>query len=356
MKLYISTDLNVNSSGGIVAKKELEAMKELDKDVIELGFQDIHPLTYGLPDQPFLIDFLTLEKLSKLDLSNVDIAQMYGGCYPNTIRFLKSRGVKTTYSCMMHERKVSIEEHEKYYGAYPFPHVKDDRLWPMYIGGIKEADIVITPGSAPKKSLLKEGARKVEIIPHGCDIPDENNIKPFPNEFRMGYLGACGPDKGLIYLIEGWSTLNYQDNSTLLFAGNQSQYLRPFIQKYAAGGNYHLSGYINYIKDFYNNVSVYIQPSSTEGFGLETLEAMSYGRPVIVSNGAGSADCVTDSVDGFVVPKMNSRAIAEKIDFFKKNPDKIIEFGNKAREKSFQYSWDKVKLRYIDIWKNLLRE
>lgn len=356
----MSTDLNTGTSGDIVASRELEAMRQLAKEnneqVIIFDYKDIHPIPNNLPDIPLLIDYMCMTKLSKMDLSEIDLAHMYGGCYSLTIPFLKSKGIKTTLTNQFHSRSISIQEHEQLFGknSFPFNHITDDKLWNMYIYGIKEADIVITGGAAGKNLILKEGAKRVEIISHGCYIPDENKIKQFPKQFRTGYIGAYGPDKGIRYLLEAWSILNYQDDSVLVFAGSQSQNLEQFIQKYATGGKYHLMGYANDVADFYNNISIYVQPSATEGFGLETLEAMSYKRPVIASDGAGSASCITDNENGFVVPKMNSQAIAEKIHYFKTHPNKIIEFGNKAREKSYQYSWDKVKYRYINTWKNLL--
>jgi glycosyltransferase involved in cell wall biosynthesis len=99
---------------------------------------------------------------------------------------------------------------------------------------------------------------------------------------------------------------------------------------------------------------VYIQPSSTEGFGLEVVEAMSYCRPVIVSDGAGAADCVTDGIDGFVVPKMNVKALANKIDWCKNHPKELLEMGQNARKKSYQYLWENTKQKYVDLWKSLL--
>lgn len=356
MKLFISTDLETGTSGDIVASKELEAMQMLasenNEKVIILNSKDISPTINGLPDIPFLIDYLTLERLSNLDLTKVDLAHMYGGTYTQTVRFLKNKGIKTTYTCAMHDRKISIREHEKWFGTYPFSHVKDDRLWSMYIGTIKEVDIVITPGNEPKEILLREGCKKVEIIPHGCNIPNENIIKQFPKEFRIGYLGACGPDKGLIYLIKANEIISHND-SMLIFAGDQSQYLEQFIKQYANTGKYHLMGHVKNVADFYNQISIYVQPSATEAWGMETVEAMSFGHPVIVSCGAGSADAVTNGKDGFVVPKMNHQSIAEKIQYFKDNQKEIERMGKNARNKSLNYDWSIIRQKYIDLWRSL---
>lgn len=363
--LYISTDLNTGSSGDIVATKELEAMQELAKEnnesIMIFNYPYIHPVPNKLPDQPFLIDYLTLSKLYQIDINNVKLAHMYGGAYLHTIRYLKSKRIKVTYSRMAHDRKISIQEHEKIYGtgSYPFNHVKDDFLWSLYMGGLTEVDKVIVPGDAVKWTLIKEGVEKenIRIIPHGCNIPDENKIQPISNKsFNIGYLGASGPDKGLLYLIQAWSQLNYQDSdSTLIIAGRGSEQLEPFIKKYATGGQYNLLGYMHDVADFYNQISVYVQPSATEAGGMEIPEAMSYGRPVITSIGAGLSDCIRDGVNcGFVIPAMDSNAIKEKIQYFKDDSKEIERMGNNARYRSHVYSWDKIKPRYIELWNEVL--
>jgi glycosyltransferase involved in cell wall biosynthesis len=336
-----------------VVKHELDALKSID-NVIEIGFKDTHPLSFGLPDVPFLIDYFTMKKLFAMDLSGVNLAHFYGGCYTETIKYLKRKGIKTTYTIMWHDRKISIEEHEKINGngSYPFIYVKDDKLFKLYSGGIREADCVIAAGTIPRNLLLHEGAKRVEIVPMGCYIPER--IEPLPEKFDIGYLGACGPDKGLMYLINAWSMLNYCD-STLVFAGDQSLMMVPqLIRRYATVGQYHIMGYVITPSELYNNCSVYVQPSATEGWALEIPEAMSHGRPVIVSDGAGAADCVTDGIDGFIVTKMDSKAIANRINWFKNHPKELREMGRNAREKSFQYSWEKTKEKYVELWRSLL--
>jgi len=67
--------------------------------------------------------------------------------------------------------------------------------------------------------------------------------------------------------------------------------------RFAGAGTEQMQGYINAIKkhsdsiyvcmgrqpsvnEFMSNISVYVQPSVTEGFGIPTLEAMANGRVV----------------------------------------------------------------------------
>lgn len=356
MKLYITTDnIGIQSGGGVVTRNELEALRSTCKsyeEIVKFDYQDINPTKYGLPDNPFLYDYLALERLSHLDIAHITLAHFYAGPFTQTIRLLKNKGIKTSLTCAAHNREDSIEEFERLGHIYPYNHVKDNKLWDMYSGGTKEADILIVPSTLSKNFLTQEGCgQRIEIIPHGCYIPDK--IEPFPDQFDVGYLGSTGPDKGIVYIIKSWSSINYSD-STLILAGRGTEQLGQLINKYATGGKYHLMGYVNNTSDFYNNISIYIQPSVTEGWGIEVGEAMAHGRPVIVSSGAGAADMVTDNTEGFIVNKRDVKDIANKIQYFKDNPKEIERMGKNARKKSLNYDWSMIRQKYTDLWKSIM--
>lgn len=355
--LFISLDFGTRSSGNLVSVHELEALQSISDNIIVLGHGDISPSVYGLPDHQFLIDYLALNRVSQIDLSNIDLCHFYAGPFTNTIRYLKAKtkGIKISLTLDAHDRLESVNEFESLGYQYPFNVVKDDKLWKIFNGAAYDADIVIVPGTLPKRYLISEGIEKgkIRIVQHGIDIPENGKVKSISNNFKVGYLGAYGPDKGVKYLVQAWSSLNYND-SVLDFAGANSKELGPFINKYANSGKFNLVGYVTNVADFYNSISVYIQPSVTEGWGIEIIEAMSYGRPVIVSRGAGAVDAVEDGVNGFIVDKRDVKRIADKIDWFKHHPKELIEMGISARETSLNYSWDKVKDMYINVWKEII--
>ncbi|GAJ12465.1 unnamed protein product, partial [marine sediment metagenome] len=192
--------------------------------------------------------------------------------------------------------------------------------------------------------------RNVVVIPHGVTLPKQ--VKPIPEKFDCAYIGAVDPDKGLIYLINAWGMLNYPD-SRLILAGGGTETLEPFIRQLNDKGQFLLLGRVPDVAEIYSACSVYIQPSPTEGFGIEVLEAMAHGRPVIVSEGAGASDLVEDSVTGFVVPIRDPAAIADRINWFRNNREKIPEMGQKARREARNFTWDKIRRQYARIFLSL---
>ena len=238
------------------------------------------------------------------------------------------------------------------YGAYPFHHVKDPYLWSLHVRYMNLVDSIVCPSTRSKKALESEGVETpITIIPHGTAIPDK--VAPPPEEFTVGYLGVVGPDKGLTYLIEAWAQLDY-DDAELILAGPGTDQLKPAIQQLAGHGRFRLLGRVENIRDLFDRCSVYVQPSLNEGFGITALEAMAHGRPVIVSDGAGSADCVNPG-DGFIVPAGDAGVIANRIDWFKNQPrETIAEKGKCARQTAKNYSWDVIRGEYVSYFNRLV--
>jgi glycosyltransferase involved in cell wall biosynthesis len=81
---------------------------------------------------------------------------------------------------------------------------------------------------------------------------------------------------------------------------------------------------------------------------------MAYGRPVIISDGAGFAEYVTDGVNGFVVPRCNVGVLIDRIKYFVDNPDAVASMGKKAYEFSKLLQWEDVEKEYINLYGGIL--
>ena len=344
ISLYCTADtIGTETGGGIVTKNELEALKSVSEVGLVLERESIILPRFQQPDSPFLFDYFALEQIGD---KHFDIAHFYGGTFTLTVKHLHERGTKVSYTGAAHDREASIAEFLKLVGNYPWAHIRDDNLWRIFVEGYRFADVVIAPSTKSAECLRSYGCRNVVIIPHGANLPQE--VEPPPDRFNVGYLGAIGPDKGLLYLMQAWSKLDYPE-SKLILAGSGTETLDSLIKSVCGKGLFILLGRVASPSDLYNACSVYCQPSVTEGFGIEVLEAMAHGRPVIVSEGAGASDLVEDGVTGFVVPIRSPEAIAERIDWCQQNKDMLPEMGERARKKARNYTWKEIRKRYAQL-------
>lgn len=347
MFLYLTADrINSQSGGGQVTYQEHLAL-------LELGHTTTITIEPNL--DPFEQDLKILKEVKNLT-TPIKLAHCYSGCLSQTVQYLKSIGVLVTYTVAAHDKDISRHEHERLGFQFPYPHLIYPELWKRYIAGYLASTVIVAPSSYSKRTIEKYAGyaeTPIEIIPHGTNLPE--SISPLPNIFTVGYLGAVGPDKGLCYLLEAWKKLNYKD-AILILAGRDttSPFFQSFVKKYG-GGNIQLMGWVNNIEDFYSKISLYIQPSATEGFGIEILEAMAHGRPVICSEGAGAVDIVGGFLE-FGFEARNIKEIVEAISYVKSRKDKLKGMGEINRKEAEKYTWDKIRARYQQLWKKLLGE
>lgn len=338
--------------GGIVSFFECQALKETS-EIIQVLCPDAD--LFGLPvervstdghyqSNPFFYDYL-----SSMVAKKADVAFFNGA--PFTATLMAINPSKVIVDCPAHNLSLSIEEWQKQKGNYPFTHMVNPFLWHLYTDFIKNADMVICPSRMSAECLKQNPGTRAElvVIPHGTDLPE---VKPIPEDFKVGYIGACGPDKGNIYLFRAWAGLMYPDSELILAGGGWTNEKLPDIFK--KGQRISMPGRVANISDFYNQISLYVQPSVTEGFGIPVLEAMAHGRPVIVSEGAGASELVSDGQEGFKVPIRDAVSIAERIDWLKKRPDTLKEMGIKARKKAEQYTWQRASDEIQKALKGLL--
>lgn len=182
-------------------------------------------------------------------------------------------------------------------------------------------------------------------------ISDNREIKIIDSKhIRLGFIGSKATYKGFPLLK---SVLNKLDNSgisnwSLQVWGNEIG-VDLDNDKIQHKGKFSSEN----IKNVFSEIDLLIVPSVwKETFSLITLEALSYGVPVLVSSNVGAKDIVSDYYSDFVFfpSEENLNFTLQNI---LSNPNLLEEYNKKIYSNKFDYSLEDHLLKIKELYINL---
>jgi glycosyltransferase involved in cell wall biosynthesis len=197
-------------------------------------------------------------------------------------------------------------------------------------------DYIVVPSEVARRSFEVEGhARKAVVVHQGVDHRSftPSVEPPQRNPFRACYVGRVEIAKGVPYLLQAWKQLSLP-NAELVMIGEVAPEIRSILRQFALP-NVRLTGVLSseQVADWYRRSHLLVFPSVNEGLARVLLEAMAAGLPVVATELSGAEDCVTQGVDGTVVPARDSHALAEAIRAHFNDSEKTVAMGKAARIK-----------------------
>lgn len=115
----------------------------------------------------------------------------------------------------------------------------------------------------------------------------------------------------------------------------------------------HYPGHVSNVSDWIAENHIFVLPSYREGVPRSTQEAMAIGRAIITTDVPGCRETVVDDVNGFLVPKWNPEALAEKMIYFIENPEQISLMGAAsyeiAKEKFDENVVNKRLIKFLEV-------
>ena len=213
---------------------------------------------------------------------------------------------------------------------------------------LEECDAIFVKSNLVKESCIEKGIpeEKLKVVSTGVGV-DADYFKPSKRDndkFVCLFIGHKSLLKGVPDLLEAWKMLNLED-AKLIICGVQN---KKIIEQYNKIIDFDAPGSVSNPLDYYNNATVFVLPSLTDAFGRVTLEAMSCGLPIIITEGVGSKDIIEDGKEGFILPIRDPDSLAEKVQYFYDNPDEVIRMGRNARKRANEYSWGKYGEEVIE--------
>ena len=242
--------------------------------------------------------------------------------------------------------------------VYDFPQKSPVHKW-MVEQNIKKAD-----GLASTSYVMADQVRRVfgyqkeiYITPFGvdCSLFSPGETEEGKKEFCVGTVKALEHKYGINYLIREFgnflkSIQGEADARLVIYgAGSKKDELQHLIDTLGLTERARLCGAVpnTEVPKAIRQIDVFCLPSilNSESFGVSAVEAMACQVPVIASDVDGFTETVEDGVTGYLVPKQDAQAIADRLLELYRDPEKRRSFGRAGRQRV---------LRLYDIEKNVL--
>lgn len=236
---------------------------------------------------------------------------------------------------------------------------------------VENADKIITVSEYSKEDIVKFfgiSQEKVVVTPLAADdiyIPINHKLAKLfihdnyeiHRDFIL-YLGGFSPRKNVLGLIQAYHQIykKLPHLCDLVIVGtpkDSHQEIASFIEKLEIKDRVKFTGFVPYahLPYFYNSASVFVYPSTYEGFGLPPLEAMSCGCPTITSNVTSMPEVVGDGA--VLVNPYDIEEISQAILRVLEDKRFAMHLILKGLERAADFSWEKTAAKTLQVYESL---
>lgn len=224
------------------------------------------------------------------------------------------------------------------------------------------ADLVIAPSQNLAQQLARDGIRTpVRYITNPVVFDDPASVAPAdkPPGFTVLYAGRLGPEKNIPLLLNAFQiALKDVPDAHLWIAGSGPlrESLEQTSRQLGIADRVRFLGFLDHptLARHYAACDLFVLPSVVEAQPLVAMEAMWFGRPIIVTRAIVAAtEMVDPGVNGFIVDPEDPRDLAARIAALAADSGQRERFGAAGHARADAYRpelvVDAIERGYRDV-------
>lgn len=230
-------------------------------------------------------------------------------------------------------------------------------------------DQIICISEKIKRILLDDGipAEKLIKIYSGVELDKYQHLKPdnsfrsrwnIPeNHFLVGTVAAIVGHKDYPTLLNAASrVIEKNKNVTFLAVGSGKDEIKikQLAQDLKLKERFVFTGYQPEVGSFLREFDLFVASSRKEGLGTSVLDALALGIPVVGTQAGGIPESVQDNINGLLVPKQNSEALAKAILTLTAQPELLRKFAENAPKSVEKFAISNTVDQTLHIYSQLL--
>lgn len=262
--------------------------------------------------------------------------------------------------------------HDMTFFLYPQLHTLAKRLYfPRMIRmSVRQADVLISVSESTRRDairLLDVPPEKIHTVMLGVSeefrlISDQVELDRVRQAYKLPgsfvlFVGTIEPRKNLPALIRAYAGLPAEIAPPLVIAGRFGWQYEAVLQQIAELGlkeRVHFTGYVaaEDLPIVYNLASLFVYPSTYEGFGLPPLEALACGAPVITTRVSSMPEHIGDA--GILVPPGDIVALTEAMHRVLANPALQKKLAYLGPAQAAQFTWKRTARETFRLYRQVL--
>ncbi|MBM4148085.1 MAG: glycosyltransferase family 4 protein [Lentisphaerae bacterium] len=253
------------------------------------------------------------------------------------------------------------------------PRALKSRFRPVYSALMRlvatRATRIITVSEASARDIARclrlGGKEKISVVPNGvsdhfrADSPRTGSNLPGGSPVLL-YVGRMDPYKNVPLLVQTIAELHRRSIPARLVIAGEPDPRYPEAQtlarKLGIDGSVRFSGYLSdeALRAEYASADLLVHASRYEGFGLQVLEAMASGLPVVCGNGGALPEVAGDAA--VVVESATAPAFADAAAGVLSDPVLYRNLSERGIRHASTFTWDRSARMTADLYHALAGE
>jgi glycosyltransferase involved in cell wall biosynthesis len=236
-----------------------------------------------------------------------------------------------------------------------------------------KTDCITTPSASMKELIEGYGIKnRIEVIPnaiHLISFKEDNELKRTEIKIKYNlneddkiilFVGRVASEKSIDKIIKALAIIKKRSigKEKLLIVGNgpAMDELKQLTRNLKVEEDVIFAGTVSYeeIQHYYKMAYVFTIASTTETFGIVTIEALASGVPVVAVKAPGAVDILTNGLDGLLVDD-DVEKIANALEKIIKEPELREKLSRGALQTSEKYSIDTISERMLNLYREVMK-
>ncbi len=256
------------------------------------------------------------------------------------------------------------------------PRSRKNRLFPLFVACLKQSvrrsDAILTVSEASRRDLVRTlrlagaDAERVRTVYNGAgaglDAVGRKPVAGAPDAPRtLLYVGRLDPYKNVPLLIEAFAALRQRHAGPLslkLVGPPDPRYpeAQRTAQRLGVGPAVCWTGFLSEagLAEAYRQADLLVHPSRYEGFGLQLIEAMRCGLPVVCTDGGAQPEVVGDAA--VVVPAGDATALTDALAALLAEPARLEDLQQLGLVRARRFDWEQTASEVLAVYRKVLRD